>query len=218
MFPAISKTHLITALTLAAACGVGHAQSTGQRLWVHLGVAHVDFNSSATVDVPALGGRVQGQSASASNNTTLAFEVGYELAPGVIASATLGIPPTTTITGQGGPFAGAELGKVKYGPSVWTVHYHFDAGVVKPYVGAGLTYVLVFQSRDSTLGGLDSKNALGSAIQAGMDIPLNNQWFAFVDAKKLFVKAKPTFTNPAPGSATLKLDPLIVHAGIGFRF
>ena len=218
MVSVTSKAHWITALTLTAVCGVGHAQSNGERVWVHLGVAHVDFNSGATVSVPALGGQVQGQSASASNNTTLAFEVGYELAPRVIASATLGIPPTTTITGQGGPFAGAELGKVKYGPSVWTVHYHYDAGVVKPYFGAGLTYVLVFQSKDSTLGGLDSKNAWGSALQAGMDIPLNNQWFAFVDAKKLFVKAKPTFTSPAPGSATLKLDPLIVHAGIGFRY
>jgi outer membrane protein len=98
------------------------------------------------------------------------------------------------------------------------MHYHFDAGAVKPYVGGGLTYVLAFESRDAALGRLDVKNALGGALQAGIDWQASRDWAIFIDLKKLIVDAKATFDTPAPGKATAKLDPLIVHAGVMFRF
>jgi len=52
---------------------------------------------------------------------------------------TVGVPPTTTLTGKGGPVDGLELGRAKYAPAVLSAHYHFDAGVVKPYVGSAST-------------------------------------------------------------------------------
>jgi hypothetical protein len=87
-------------LLLCAVSTLPLAQTAGQRAWLHVGPAAVQFNSSATVDVPALGGRVPGQSARASNSTTLGVEIGYELWPNVMASATVGLPPTTTLTGR----------------------------------------------------------------------------------------------------------------------
>lgn len=209
----MTRSALIAATLLAAA-----PWCQAQQGWAHLGVAHVSFNESATVDVAAFGGRVPGQSATASNNTTVGVEVGWEVSKDVIASLTLGLPPTTTLTGKGGPLDGAKLGEVKYGPSVWSLHWHFDAGAVKPYVGGGLTYVLALDSKDATLTGVKVKNALGGALQAGFDAPMGKDWGLFVDVKRLFVKAKATFNGPAPGEAKVTLDPWILHAGVSLRF
>lgn len=205
-------------IVLAAAAWPVQAQGGDTPFWLHLGAARVAFDSAAEVTVPAFGGRVAGQSAQARDNSTLALELGYAIAPNLVLSATVGIPPVTELTGVGGPLAGARLGSVKYGPSVWSAHYHWPLAGLRPYVGGGLTYVLALASRDATLTGLEVKNALGGALQAGVDIPLTGQLSAFVDVKKLFVKAKARFDGPAPGTATVRLDPLIVHAGIGWRF
>lgn len=203
---------------VAAAALPAQAQRAEGPFWLHLGAAAVAFDSRAEVDVAAFGGRVPGQSAQARHNTTVALELGYAISPQLVLSATVGIPPVTRLTGVGGPLDGAALGSVKYGPSVWSLHYHWPMGGVQPYVGGGLTYVLALESRDATLTGLDVKNALGAALQAGLDIPLGKQHSVFIDVKKLFVKAKARFDGPAPGTATVRLDPLIVHAGMGWRF
>lgn len=219
--PSLLRKTLLAKPLVAALGGLAAGSVCSQPAapgWLHLGAAYVDFDASATVKVPALGGTVPGQSAQASNNTTLGLEVGWRVLPDVIVSATVGLPPTTTLKGDGGPFDGATLGRVKYGPAVLSAHYHWNLGGWQPYVGGGLTYVLALESRDATLTKLDVPNALGGALQVGVDVPLGERWGLFVDVKKLYVKAKARFEGPAPGTASVTLDPLIVHAGVSWSF
>lgn len=210
---------LLAAACLAAVAHPAAAQEKAQGpYWLHVGVAEIKFDASATVDVPALGGRIPGQSATAADNTAFAFEIGYEVMPNWIVSLTAGAPPKTTLTGRGGPLDGAPLGSVKYGPAVVSGHYHLDLGAFRPYVGGGLTYVLAMKDYDAALTRLKVDNGLGFALQAGVDVPLGKDISLFLDVKKLYVSVDATFNGPAPGSAKVKLDPVIVHAGIGWRF
>jgi len=196
------------------------AQSSAKKWWLHTGPVAVKFNTDTALIVA--GAPVDGANAQAKDNTTLAFEIGYEVAPSTIVSLTVGVPPTTTLTGKGGPVDGLELGRAKYAPAVLSAHYHFDAGVVKPYVGVGINYTMILDSRDGAVANLDVKNAWGAVIQAGVDVPINSAWFLFADLKKIYLKTTatgsvPAFGNP-PAQAKLRLDPLLVNAGVGWRF
>jgi len=207
------------ALAILAAASA-HAQTEDKRIWAHLGPVAVRFSTDTQLTVG--GAPVDGANASAKNNVSAAIELGYEVAPAVIMSMTVGYPPTTTLTGRGGPVDGLELGKVKYGPAVLSVHYHFDAGAIKPYLGAGVNYTAVLESKDGVVADLDVKSAWGSVLQAGVDVPLSGDWSLFLDVKKIFVKTKATGTVPAfggpPAEANIRLNPLLIHTGISMRF
>jgi outer membrane protein len=197
-----------------------HAQSVDKKFWAHVGPVGVQFNTDTRLVVA--GAPVNGANADAKNNVSLGVEIGYEVAPSIIVSLTAGLPPTTTLTGKGGPVDGLQLGRVKYGPAVLSAHYHFDAGSFKPYVGAGINYTAVLESKDGAVAGLDVKSAWGSVLQAGVDVPLSNGWGLFLDIKKIYVKTKARGTVPAfggpPAEASIRLNPLLVHAGISWRF
>ena len=193
------------------------AQSPGP-WWVHVGPVHAKFHTTA--DVSLGGAIVPGAGANASSNTTLGLEVGYDLTPNLAARVTVGVPPTTRVTGTG-PLAGAgELGRLKYGPAVASLTFSFDGmGVVRPYLGAGINYTIVLASKDGAITNLDAKNAFGSVLQAGVDVPLNKRWGIFLDVKKIFLKTTATGTvGPAPASASVRLDPTLVHAGLSYSF
>ena len=197
--------------------GLALAQSPGP-WWVHVGPAHAKFHTSAEV---SLGGAVvPGAGVNASSNTTLGLEVGYDLTPNLAARVTVGVPPTTRITGTG-PLAGAgELGRLKYGPAVASLTWAFDGlGAVRPYLGAGINYTMMLSSKDGAITNLDVKNAFGAVLQAGVDVPLNKRWGIFLDVKKIFLKTTATGTvGPAPASASVQLDPTLVHAGLSYSF
>lgn len=112
-------------------------------------------------------------------------------------------------------------------PATLTAKFHFDLGGIKPYVGAGPTYFLIFSEDVGTdaaaLGAtnVDLSDELGFVLQAGFDVPLNGSGLGLsVDAKRYFVGTTATFTA---GSATAlqsdhTLDPWVVSAGLAYRF
>ncbi|WP_158290010.1 OmpW family protein [Ramlibacter sp. WS9] len=197
--------------------GLALAQSPNP-WWVHVGPVNVTFHTSA--DVSLGGAAVPGAGLAASSNTTLGLEVGYDLTPNLAARVTVGVPPTTRITGTG-PLAGAgELGRLKYGPAVASLTWAFDGmGAVRPYLGAGINYTIVLASKDGVITSLDAKNAFGGVLQAGVDLPLDKRWGVFLDVKKIFLKTTATgMVGPAPANASVRLNPLLVHAGVSYRF
>ncbi|MBX7526370.1 OmpW/AlkL family protein [Qipengyuania vesicularis] len=123
---------------------------------------------------------------------------------------------------------GAELvsdGKVI--PATFTAKYHFDAGAVKPYIGAGATYfwwVDVEPGADTIPLGVTRttlSDEFGFVLQAGTDISLGENGFGLtLDAKRYFVDT----TARWYAGETLaietehKLDPWVISAGVAFRF
>ncbi|HSW05134.1 OmpW/AlkL family protein [Aquabacterium sp.] len=206
---------------LLAATGTAVAQAAPDRAspwWLHAGPVQVQFHTKA--DVRVGGAPLPGAGVDASSNTTLGLEIGHDMTPNIAARLTIGVPPTTRLSGTG-PLAGAgELGRVKYGPAVLSATWSFDGlGAFRPYLGAGVNYTIALESPDGAITSLKVKNAFGSVLQAGFDMPLGPRWGLFVDVKKVFLKTTADgWVGPAPAHASVQLDPLLIHGGVSYRF
>jgi outer membrane protein len=212
-----------TALAACALClAAGHASAADPSPWtVRLGPAHVGFSTKADVSVG--GNPVPGGDASASSSTTLGIELAYDVSDRLTARFLAGIPPETTLTGQGTLASAGRLGKVTYAPAVLSLTYKLvNDGPVRPYVGAGINYTIVTRNRDAFITDLDTRSAWGSVLQAGVEIPVNADWSVSLDARKIFLKTKATGTLPAfggaPTRADVRLNPLVVFLSVGRRF
>jgi outer membrane protein len=206
---------------LAGLALAGHVQAETSPWTLRLGPAHVRFSTQA--DVSVNGSLVPGADASASANTTLGFELSYDVNPRWTARLLAGIPPTTTLTGTGALAGTGTLGKVTYGPAVATATFNLlTEGPVRPYLGAGLNYTIVFKSQDGFIANLDARSAFGTVLQAGLDMPLSERWTLSLDARKIFLKTQADGVLPAMGGAAahadVRLDPLVVFLSVGTRF
>ena len=127
-----------------------------------------------------------------------------------------------------GALAGAELiDNAIILPASVTAKLHFDLGGVKPYVGAGPTYFMIFSegvgADAAALGAtdVDLSDELGLLLQAGLDVPLNDSGLGLsLDAKRYFVGTTATFRagNTVALETDHSLDPWVVSAGLTFRF
>lgn len=123
---------------------------------------------------------------------------------------------------------GAELvSDAKVVPATFTAKYHFDLGGVKPYLGAGATYFLWFDEEPGAatipLGvtSFDMSNEFGVVLQAGFDVPINENGFSLsVDAKRYWVDTTARwFAGDALAIQTVHdIDPWVISAGVGYRF
>ena len=102
-------------------------------------------------------------------------------------------------------------------PPTLTLQYHFtNFPGFKPYLGAGLNYTII-SSVNIAPYGLD-KHSYGFAAQAGVDVPLTKQVSLNFDIKKIQVQSDVYVAATGAKAGTLKLDPLLVGIGVGYRF
>ena len=123
---------------------------------------------------------------------------------------------------------GAELvADAKLIPATITAKYHFDLGGVKPYLGAGPSYFLwVSQKPGAAVVPLgvtrqNLSNELGLALQAGVDVALNDKGLALtLDAKRYFIGTTASWFvgNTRVIETEHKLDPWVLSAGLAYRF
>jgi outer membrane protein len=115
-------------------------------------------------------------------------------------------------------------------PPTLTLQYHFRPNAdIRPYVGAGINYTYFFDesvptsctlSRPGDKVKLDS--SWGGALQAGLDIAINKDWFFNIDVKYLDIDTQAHYSNiVSPGvkaRANSDIDPIVWGIGIGRRF
>lgn len=110
----------------------------------------------------------------------------------------------------------ASLGTVQHLPPTLVLQFHpVAAKGFDPYLGAGanLTY---FYGKSGGLENLDLSTSVGYALNAGFDIPIGDRGVFNVDGKYVYIK-----TDVKNGSTTvyeLKVNPLVIGAGFGYRF
>ena len=131
------------------------------------------------------------------------------------------------IEGQG---AIAGLGNVADSwllPPTLLLQYHFDTNSrFRPYLGAGVNYTITWgenadASLEGVLGPTDVKldNSLGFAVQAGMDIEIDDRWFVNLDVKYIDIDVDAKLTSGGVIRTTdVSIDPIIFGVGIGYRF
>jgi outer membrane protein len=149
---------------------------------------------------------------SVNDKTIPELDVSYFFNKNVAAELILTIPQQQKVS------AGAsEVGSFVHLPPTLTLQYHFtNFNGFKPYVGAGVNYTKI--SRENIGAGQYTleKSSYGYALQAGVDIPVTKQVSFNVDVKKLNIQSEVYDNGVSKG--TLKLDPVLVGVGLGYRF
>lgn len=185
-----------------AACGMGVVQAQETPWMVRARAVNLDM---ANKDSTGLGLTVD-------NKTIPEVDVSYFFTPNIAAELILTVPQKQTVSSNG-----TSIGTFKHLPPTLLLQYHFTGlNGYKPYVGAGVNYTDI--SKVNLLGGaatLDS-HSWGGALQAGVDIPLDKNWSINLDVKKVYIKTD-VYTI-AGNAGTLKLDPVLVGVGLGYRF
>lgn len=125
---------------------------------------------------------------------------------------------------------GAELvSNARLIPATFTAKYHFDAGVAKPYIGAGATYFLWVSDKPGAattpaplnITDTDLSDEFGFVLQAGVDIPLSGKGLGLsLDAKRYFVDTTARwYAGDVLAIETKhKLDPWVLSAGVTYSF
>lgn len=168
-----------------------------------------------------------GSQAKADDNVTPTIAIEYFVADHVSLETIAGVTQHD-VDGRGA-LAGAELvSNAKIVPATLTVKYHFgEDGGVQPYVGAGPSYFIFIDEKPGAatraLGATRQKmgDKFGVAVQAGIDIPVNDRGLSLsFDAKRYILR--PTAHWYAGTTEVLatkhRLDPWVISAGVGFRF
>lgn len=186
-----------------AACGAGAVQAQqAQGPWmVRARAVNLDM---ANKDSTPLGLTVD-------NKTIPEVDVSYFFTPNMAAELILTVPQKQTVSSNG-----TSIGTFKHLPPTLLLQYHFTGlNGYKPYLGAGINYTDISKVSLPTGVTLDS-HSWGGALQAGVDIPLDKNWSINFDVKKVYIKTDVYSTGTSVG--TLKLDPVLVGVGLGYRF
>lgn len=138
----------------------------------------------------------------------------YFLSPSLSAELILTYPQKHDVSASGSP-----VGSLKHLPPTLSLQYRFNdlgLGAFTPYVGAGLNYTR-FSSVNLGGGTLSvDKNSVGLSLQAGVDYAIDKTWSLNVDIKK--VQIRTDLKNAAGPLGTVKIDPLLVGVGVGYKF
>jgi outer membrane protein len=146
--------------------------------------------------------------------------IGFELIAAITKHSASGTSGTTGAIGK--------LASTWVLPPTLTAQYHPIAeGPVRPYVGAGVNYTL-FYSEDAS-GALEGavgptkvhmSDSFGWALQAGVDVDLNERIFVNFDVKYIDIDTTARLTTTAAGvqRVRVRLDPIVAGVGLGMRF
>ena len=151
---------------------------------------------------------------SVNNKTIPEIDVSYFINKNVAVELVLTVPQKQTVSSSA---LAADIGTFKHLPPTVTLQYHFDNFTgFTPYVGAGVNYTKITQTHllngDATL----DSHSWGSAFQAGVDFPIDKNLSFNIDVKKVNLKTDVYVSGV--NSGTLKLNPLLVGVGIGYRY
>lgn len=113
-----------------------------------------------------------------------------------------------------------DLGDVKLLPPTLTLQYHLiPDGKFRPYIGAGVNYTVFFDDDPGTATSIDYDNAFGFALQAGVDVGINENWAINFDVKKIWLD---TDVSARTALGTVKtevdIDPWLFGIGLAYRF
>ena len=185
--------------------------------FVRFGVGVLLFGEGSTLR--ANGVVVPGAGLIISDETTFAFDIGYQLSPLWSATFSGGVPPKLDLTGTG-PFEGIAYGTTRFAPVALTLQRHFFLNPkTSIYLGAGINYTAQYESIDGLIQNLDIENDAAVVLQLGMERRINDRLSWFADAKNVFYRTQ-AFGNigPVPIRADVTVNPTVLVFGLKYDF
>lgn len=227
--------HHTSALRFGAAFGAfaalmtcsSHSAADADPRWsARLGYAQASFDTQSTITVA--GAPATGASVAIDDQEVLLGDVGYAVNEHWTARLAVGAPIDLPVNAGGslrapGSPLGGQLGEVQVAPIIVSVLYApRPFGRFEPYVGAGVAYAWMREAEGVGVQSLQATSEWGVVVQAGCEAALGRRWSAFVDARKLYVDTSVSGVvaqlGSVPVAASVGLDPLILNAGVGYRF
>lgn len=149
-----------------------------------------------------------------SNSFLPELDISYFFTKNIAAELILALPQKHEVK-----LNGSSLGHFQQLPPTLTLQYHFDVTPqIKPYVGAGVTYLRTWGS-DLDKNGLTVRaNNVGAALQVGVDYKLDKNWSLNADIKKIFLDVDVNGADGQTRVTTIHLNPLVAGVGVGYRF
>jgi outer membrane protein len=139
-------------------------------------------------------------------------DISYFFTPNWAAELVLTVPQKHDVT-----LDGKRIGSFKHVPPTLLAQYHFLPGAqIDPYVGAGINYTLISKVDLLDGAGRLEHDSVGAALQAGVDIRIDKQWSVNVDVKKVQIRSDVDISGAR--ASRVKIDPVLLGVGIGYRF
>jgi len=163
------------------------------------------------------------------------LDITYMIAPNWGVELILGYSEHTVRTHKAaGAIVGAAGSKnvidTKVLPPTLLLQYHFAPNSnIRPYVGAGINYTYFFDEKVPSNSGvafagddIDLDSSWGFAVQAGVDIAINDDWFVNADVKYIDMETEAHFSGILGGankaSINAEINPIVWAVGVGRRF
>lgn len=147
-----------------------------------------------------------------SDKTILEVDVGYFFTPNLAAELVLTYPQKHDVY-----LDGASIGTFKHLPPTLLAQYHFaPASTISPYVGAGVNFTHLSSVHLLNGAGDLESNSVGLAVQAGVDYKIDKKLSLNFDIKKVQLRSDVMISGAKVSK--VKVDPVLVAVGIGYRF
>lgn len=139
-------------------------------------------------------------------------DISYFFKPNWAAELVLTYPQKHDIT-----LDGKRIGSFKHLPPTLLAQYHFLPGAqIDPYVGAGINTTLISKVDILDGAGRLEHDSVGVALQAGVDFRIDRQWSVNLDVKKVQIRSDVDINGAR--ASRVKIDPVLLGVGIGYRF
>jgi outer membrane protein len=126
------------------------------------------------------------------------------------------------VTAKNTALGDVDLGSLDLLPPTVTAQYHFmPQQSFRPYVGAGLSYVLIPNEDHGPVATAVryDDGVIGLALQAGFDYFFNDHWCINFDVKKVWVEVDVEVDALGTTvSTSVDVDPWLIGVGVGYRF
>jgi outer membrane protein len=197
------------ALVLAAlGSSTGAAMAADSPWLVRARAVHIDPADKAS---PILGSGASDR-VTVSSKTIPEIDISYFFTPNISAELILTYPQKHDVFLDGG-----KIGTTKHLPPTLTAQYHFmPAAQFSPYVGAGVNYTLFSKTNLANKTLRLEHDSWGFAVQAGVDYKLDKNWSLNLDIKKVQIRSDLNLNGTTVSK--LKLDPVLIGVGVGYRF
>jgi outer membrane protein len=147
-----------------------------------------------------------------SSKTIPEVDISYFFTPNIAAELILTYPQKHDVM-----LNGKNIGTFKHLPPTLTVQYHFaPEAQFSPYLGAGVNYTNISSVHLLEGAGSLEHKSFGFALQAGVDFKLDKNWSLNFDIKKVQIRSDVMAAGEK--ISAIKVDPLLVGVGIGYRF
>lgn len=175
-----------------------------------LGVVPDDSSSDITV----IGGKAE-----VDDTMTPELDISYFITDNLAVELILGVT-NNNVNAVNTAVGNIDLGDVWLLPPTVTLQYHFlPNGQFRPYVGAGINYTVFFSEDPGAADGIEYEDGFGFALQAGIDIGINDNWAINVDVKKIWLSTDVAVRALGTTVRTsVDIDPWLIGVGVAYRF